>query len=186
MNLLDIVSGTLLSDSIIYEIMSTKERRKSVSAPEILRRDSKAFADKKVSLTDIQREREEGSDSSSVDLMMDLLSQHESPSSSQGSLDWLGDPLTPTSTQGPWRFETEFTDLTDEEDPEETLPSSFSASLSDLDCGSDGLDLMQVSDVEIEEENAVMVSHNVRRVTRSLTLPLLTRSVVNLEDIEDS
>ena len=71
--------------------MSTKERRNSVSAPEILRRDSKAFADKKVSLTDIQREREEGSDSSSVDLMRELLSQRpeESPSSSQGSLDWL-------------------------------------------------------------------------------------------------
>ena len=107
---------------------------------------------------------------------MDLLSQHESPSSSQGSLDWLGDPLTPTSTQGPWRFETEFTDLTDEEDPEETLPSSFSASLGDL---------VEVSDVEIEEEDAVAVSHNVRRVTRSRTL--LARSVVNLlQDIEDS
>ena len=156
--------------------MSTKERRTSCSAPEILRRDPKAFADKTISLTSILREREEGSDSSSVDLMMDLLSQQESPSSSQGSLDWLGDPLTPTSTQGPWRFETEFTDLTDEEDPEETLPSSFSASLGDL---------VEVSDVEIEEEDAVMVSHNVRRVTRSRTL--LARSVVNLlQDIENS
>ena len=164
--------------------MSTKERRTSCSAPEILRRDPRAFADKTVSLTSILRERYEGSDSSSVDLMRELLSQHESPSSSQGSLDWLGDPLTPTSTQGPWRFETEFTDLTDEEDPEETLPSRFSASLSDLDCGSDGLDLMQVSDVEIEE-GTVTVSHSVRRVTRSRTL--LTRSVVNLlQDIEDS
>ena len=163
--------------------MSTKERRTSCSAPEILRRDPRAFADKTVSLTTILREREEGSDSSSVDLMRELLSQHESPSSSQGSLDWLGDPLTSTSTQGPWRFETEFTDLTDEEDPEETLPSCFSASLSDLDCGYDGLDPMQVSDVEIEE--AVTVSHSVRRVTRSRTL--LTISVVNLlRDIEDS
>ena len=163
--------------------MSTKVRRTSCSAPEVLRRDPRAFADKKVSLTAIRRERDEGSDSSSVDLMRELL-QHESPSSSQGSLDWLGDPLTPTSTQGPWRFETEFTDLTDEEDPEETLPSRFSASLSDLDCGSDGLDLMQVSDVEIEE-GTVTVSHSVRRVTRSRTL--LTRSVVNLlQDIEDS
>ena len=164
--------------------MSLKERRTSCSAPEILRRDPRAFADKTVSLTSILRERYEGSDSSSVDLMRELLSQHESPSSSQGSLDWLGDPLTPTSTQGPWRFETEFTDLTDEEDPKETLPSSFSAALSDLDCGSDGLDLMQVSDVEIEE-GTVTVSHSVRRVTRSRTL--LTRSVVNLlQDIEDS
>ena len=164
--------------------MSLKERRTSCSAPEILRRDPRAFADKTASLTSILRERYEGSDSSSVDLMRELL-QHESPSSSQGSLDWLGNPLTPTSTQGPWRFETEFTDLTDEEDPEETLPSSFSTSLSDLDCGSDGLHLMQVSDVEIEEEGAVTVSHNLRRVTRSQTL--LTRSVVNLlQDIEDS
>ena len=161
--------------------MSTKVRRTSCSAPEVLRRDPRAFADKKVSLTAIRRERDEGSDSSSVDLMRELLSQHESPSSSQGSLDWLGDPLTPTSTQGPWRFETEFTDLTDEEDPEETGPSRFS----DLDCGSDGLNLMQVSDVEIEEKDAVTVSHNLRRVTRSQTL--LTRSVVNLiQDIEDS
>ena len=161
--------------------MSLKKRRTSCSAPEILRRDPTAFPDKTVSLTTILREREEGSDSSSVDLMRELLSQ--SPSSSQGSLDWFGDPLTPTSTQGPWRFETEFTDLTDEEDPEETLPSCFSASLSDLDCGYDGLDPMQVSDVEIEE--AVTVSHSVRRVTRSRTL--LTISVVNLlRDIEDS
>ena len=153
--------------------MSTKERRTSCSAPEILRRDPKAFADKTVSLTTILREREEGSDSSSLDLMMELLSQHESPSSSQGSLDWLGDPLTPVSTQGPLRFETEFTDLTDEEDSEESLPSSFSASLGDL---------VEVSDVEIEEEDAVLM---VRRVTRSRTL--LSRSVVNLlQDIEDS
>ena len=157
--------------------MSLKERRTSCSAPEILRRDSRAFADKTVSLTSILRERYEGSDSSSVDLMRELLSQHESPSSSQGSLDWLGDPLTPTSTQGPWRFETEFTDLTDEEDLEETLPSIFAASLGEL---------VEVTYAESDEEDRV-VTHNVRRVTRSQTL--LTRSLVNLllniEDTED-
>ena len=175
MNLLDIVSGTLLSDSIIYK-MSTKERRKSVSAPEILRRDSKAFADKIVSLSDILREREEGSDSSTVNLMRELLSQPGSLSSSQESLDWHGAPLTPTSTQGPWRFETEFTDLTDEEDPGETLPSVFAASLGEL---------VEITYAESDEEDRG-VSHIMRRVTRSLTL--LTRSLVNLllniEDIE--
>ena len=60
------------------------------------------------------------SDSSSTEqLAWELLSMRESPSSSRGSLDsdWLGAPLTPVSTQGPWRFETEFTDLTDDEDP---------------------------------------------------------------------
>ena len=57
--------------------------------------------------------------------------------SSRGSLDsdWLGAPLTPVSTEGPWRFETEFTDLTDDEDPDEIHPSGFSrlsASLGEL------------------------------------------------------
>ena len=158
--------------------MSTKERRTSYSAPEILRRDSKAFADKIVSLSDILREREEGSDSSTVDLMNELLIQPGSSRSSQGSLDWLGDPLTPTSTQGPWRFETEFTDLTDEEDLEDTLPSVFAASLGEL---------VEITYAESDEKDRVMVSHNLRRITRSRTL--LTRSLVNLllniEDTED-
>ena len=98
----------------------------------------------------------------------------------EDSLDWLGDPLTPTSTQGPWRFETEFTDLTDEEDPEETFPSTFAASLGEL---------VKIAYVESDEEDrgVSLVSHNVRRVTRSQTL--LTRSLVNLllniEDTED-
>ena len=106
-------------------------------------------------------------------LIRELLSQDED----EDSLDWLGDPLTPTSTQGPWRFETEFTDLTDEEDPEETLPSIFAASLGEL---------VEITYAESDEEDRV-VTHNVRRVTRSQTL--LTRSLVNLllniEDTED-
>ena len=95
----------------------------------------------------------------------------------EDSLDWLGDPLTPTSTQGPWRFETEFTDLTDEEDQGETLPYIFAASLGEL---------VEITYAESDEEDRV-VTHNVRRVTRSQTL--LTRSLVNLllniEDTED-
>ena len=87
-------------------IMSIKARI-SFSVPEILRRDGSAFADwyhhLNVPLTNILREQEEGSDSSSTEqLAWELLSLRESPSSSRGSLDshdWLGAPLTPVSTQ---------------------------------------------------------------------------------------
>ena len=167
-------------------IMSIKAR-KSFSFPEMLRRDANAFADwhhhLNVPLTNILREQEEGSDSSSTEqLAWELLSLRESPSSSRGSLDsdWLGAPLTPVSTQGPWRFETEFTDLTDDEDPDEIHPSGFSrlsANLSEL----------EVSYAEGVEEDTD-TSRNVRRVTRRETRrrALLTRSVVNLvRDIED-
>ena len=121
------------------------------SCPEILRRDPKAFADRTVSLADILREREYGSDSSSVELMREL--QHESLHSSrswlmespvhssastisapddddEGLPDWLGAALTPVSI----RFNTEFTE---------------------------------------SEEEDTGASHNVRRVTRSQIL--LTR-----------
>ena len=164
-------------------IMSIKAK-KSFSLPEILRRDAKAFADwhhhLNVPLTNILREQEEGSDSSSTEqLAWELLSLRESPSSSRGSLDsdWLGAPLTPVSTQGPWRFETEFTDLTDDEDPDEIQPSGFSRLSANL-----GEPEVRYAE-GVEEE-----SHNVRRVTRSETRRrrLLTRSVVNLvRDTED-
>ena len=108
--------------------------RKSLSSPEILRRDPYAFVDwhhdpRIVHLTDILFARERGSPSSSEEMMRDLLPvseslvisrssssseemlwdllpRYESPASSRGSLDWLGEHLTPVRTQGPWRFET--------------------------------------------------------------------------------
>ena len=87
--------------------------------------------------------------------------------SSRGSLDsdWLGAPLTPVSTEGPWRFETEFTDLTYDEDPDEIQPSGVS------------LGELEVSYAEGVEE---VTWSETRRQT------LLTRSVVYLlRDIED-
>ena len=116
--------------------MSQKLRSKSLSSPEILRRDPYAFVDRhhdprNVHLTDILFARERGSPSSSEEIMRDLLPvsesllvisrssssseeslwdlfpRYESPASPRGSLDWLGEHLTPVSMQGPWRFETE-------------------------------------------------------------------------------
>ena len=91
--------------------MSQKLRSKSLSSPEILRRDPYAFVDwhhnpRNVHITDILLDREEGSPSSSEEMLWDLLPRYESPASSRGSLDWLGEHLTPVRTQGPWRFET--------------------------------------------------------------------------------
>ena len=67
-----------------------------------------------IHITDILLDREEGSPSSSEEMLWDLLPRYESPASSRGSLDWLGEHLTPVSTLGPWRFETE-EDPSDEE-----------------------------------------------------------------------
>ena len=99
--------------------MSQKLRSKSLSSPEILRRDPYAFVDwhhdpRNVHITDILLDREEGSPSSSEEMLWDLLPRYESPASSRGSLDWLGEHLTPVTTHGPWRFETE-EDPSDEE-----------------------------------------------------------------------
>ena len=169
-------------------VMMSIKARISFSVPEILRRDGSAFADwyhhLNVPLTNILREQEEGSDSSSTEqLAWELLSLRESPSGSRVSLDshdWLGAPLTPVSTQGPWRFETEFTDLTDDEDSDEIQPpgaSRLSACLGELE-------VRYAEGVEEDTET----SRNVQRVTRSETRrrTLLTRSVVDLvRDIED-
>ena len=65
-------------------VKMSMKARKSFSLPEILRRDAKAFADwhhhLNVPLTNILREQEEGSDSSSSELLAwELLSLRESP-----------------------------------------------------------------------------------------------------------
>ena len=143
------------------------------SCPEILRRDSKAFADRTVSLADLLREREYGSDSSLVEVMREL--QHESPyssrSSSHSSVSTI--LLTPVSS-----------DLThDEDDEDEGLLDWLSAHPTPVIglTGSEEEDM----DMDIDMEEDMGASHNLRRVARSRTL--LTRSVVDLlDDVEDS
>ena len=131
------------------------------SCPEILRRDPQAFTDRNVSLADILREREYGSDSSFVEVMREL--QHESPYSSRSSPHSSASTilLTPVSS-----------DLAHDDD--EGLLDWLSAPQTPVIIGFTG-----------SEEEDMGASHNLRRVTRSRTL--LTRSVVNLlGDVEDS
>ena len=133
------------------------------SCPEILRRDPQAFTDRNVSLADILREREYGSDSSFVEVMREL--QHESPYSSRSSPHSSASTilLTPVSS-----------DLAHDDD--EGLLDWLSAPQTPVIIG--------FSEEEDMEED-MGASHNLRRVTRSRTL--LTRSVVNLlGDVEDS
>ena len=150
------------------------------SCPEILRRDSKAFADRTVSLADLLREREYGSDSSLVEVMREL--QHESPyssrSSSHSSVSTI--LLTPVSS-----------DLThDEDDEDEGLLDWLSAPQTPVIIGLTGSEEEDMDmDIDMEEEmdmeEDMGASHNLRRVARSRTL--LTRSVVDLlDDVEDS
>ena len=144
--------------------MSQKLRSKSLSSPEILRRDPYAFVDwhhdpRNVHITDILLDREEGSPSSSEEMLWDLFPCYESPASPRGSLDWLGEHLTPVTTHGPWRFETE----EDPSDEELQLPGLMRLTAS--------MNEPEVAEYAEGGEERVELVHNrvqdSRRVTRS-------------------
>ena len=112
-----------------------------------------------IHITDILLDREEGSPSSSEEMLWDLFPRYESPASPRGSLDWLGEHLTPVTTHGPWRFETE----EDPSDEELQLPGLMRLTAS--------MNEPEVAEYAEGGEERVELVHNrvqdSRRVTRS-------------------